>query len=62
LSPCLTPSLLCSPQASSVRPFFGFYSQRMHAFSLIIKTLRTVIAEVMVTVSDGRGVRFSLAL
>jgi hypothetical protein len=43
-------------------PFSGFYSQRMHAFSLIIKTLSIVIAEVMVTVGDGRGVRFSLAL
>jgi len=51
-----------SPPPPVFGPFSGYYSQRMHAFSLIIKTLRTVIAEVMVTVGDGRGVRFSLAL
>ena len=39
-------------------PFSGFYGQRMHVFSLIIKTCRTVISEVMVTVGDGRGVCF----
>jgi len=62
--------LLCSPlfSVSFSSPFFflppifgpfsGFYSQKMHAFSLIIKTFKTVIAGVMVTVGDGRGVRF----
>jgi hypothetical protein len=37
-------------------PFCGFYSQRMHVFSMIIKTFRTVIAGVMVTVGNSSGV------
>ena len=39
-------------------PFSSFYSQRMHVFSMIIKTFRTVIAGVMVMVGNGRGARF----
>jgi hypothetical protein len=43
-------------------PSLTFYSQRMHVFSLIIKTFRIVIAGVMVTIGDGRGVCFFLLL
>ena len=43
-------------------PSLAFYSQRMHVFSLIIKTFRIVIAGVMVTIGDGRGVCFFLLL
>jgi hypothetical protein len=43
-------------------PSLAFYSQRMHVFSLIIKTFRIVIAGVMVTIDDGRGVCFFLLL
>jgi hypothetical protein len=39
-------------------PFCCFYSQRMHVFSMIIKTFRIVIAGVMVTADNGRGVCF----
>jgi len=43
-------------------PSLAFYNKRMHVFSLIIKTFRTIIAGVMVTVNDGRGVCFFLLL
>jgi len=51
-----SPLFFLSPSLYPV-PSLAFVARECHAFSLTMKTFRTVIAGVMVMFGDGRGVR-----